>query len=233
MPRPLPCSCSAGGIGKVGAGESGRAHGREARSRRELDPRFLDGVYKMPIGRVSTSPRDERRRHGARRAPIQSPRAASPPTDGFARAGPQPMESIPHTRTGLPACTDQERRTAEWRCAICGGESRHLFSKHGFGIRGCRSCAHQFAEIEPDASHAARVYGDDYFFGRTAGYNDYLSEARLLREHGNRYARLLASHRAPGRVLDVGAAAGFVLEGLLDDGWTGAAVEPNERMARM
>jgi len=137
------------------------------------------------------------------------------------------MESIPHTRTGPPACAGHEHGTAEWRCAICGGESRHLFAKHGFGIRGCRSCAHQFAELEPDAGHAARIYGDDYFFGGTAGYGDYLSEARLLRAHGSRYARLLASHLAPGRVLDVGAAAGFVLEGLLDDGWTGAAVEPH------
>jgi hypothetical protein len=45
-------SCSAGGIGKVGAGENERAHGRDSRSRRDLDPRFLDRVYKVPRGRA-------------------------------------------------------------------------------------------------------------------------------------------------------------------------------------
>lgn len=141
------------------------------------------------------------------------------------------MEPTPHASTGSPPWTGQVRATTEWLCTICGGESRRLFAKRGVSIRGCHRCAHQFAEFALDHEHAARVYGDDYFFGGAAGYDDYLSEARLLRAHGERYARLLAPHLAPGRVLDVGAAAGFVLEGLLDAGWTGAVVEPNARMA--
>lgn len=143
------------------------------------------------------------------------------------------MKSIPHARTSESERVDRPGDAADWRCAICGGESRFLFSKHGVGIRSCGGCGHQFAEVVPDAEHVARTYGDEYFFGGAAGYRDYPSEARLLRAHGHRYARLLASHLHPGRVLDVGAAAGFVLEGLLDGGWAGAAVEPNLRMASM
>jgi SAM-dependent methyltransferase len=77
----------------------------------------------------------------------------------------------------------------------------------------------------------ARVYGDDYFRGGGAGYPDYLAEERLLVEHGRRYGRLLARHTVPGVVLDVGAAAGFILQGLVESGWQGMGVEPNAAMA--
>jgi SAM-dependent methyltransferase len=75
-----------------------------------------------------------------------------------------------------------------------------------------------------------RVYGDDYFFGGGAGYADYLSEAALLRDRGVSYARLLRRFVSTGAVLDVGAAAGFVLEGFLSEGWAGRGIEPNARM---
>src|ERR1041384_3040675 len=32
-------------------------------------------------------------------------------------------------------------------------------------------------------------------------------------------------------MLDVGAAAGFILKGFIDEGWHGTGLEPNERMA--
>lgn len=76
----------------------------------------------------------------------------------------------------------------------------------------------------------ARVYGDDYFFGGGAGYADYLSEAALQRERGVGYARLLRRYGSAATVLDVGAAAGFVLEGFLSEGWKGRGIEPNSRM---
>ena len=41
----------------------------------------------------------------------------------------------------------------------------------------------------------------------------------------------LARYRQPGRVLDVGSAAGFILRGLIDCGWSGRGLEPNRTMA--
>jgi SAM-dependent methyltransferase len=115
-------------------------------------------------------------------------------------------------------------------CAVCGGAGRRLFATRGYDIFGCRECGHRFAQVDHTPDHVRRVYGDDYFFGGGAGYADYLSEAALLRERGVRYARLLRRHVATGTVLDVGAAAGFVLEGFLSEGWEGRGVEPNSRM---
>ncbi len=120
----------------------------------------------------------------------------------------------------------------EVTCAICEGCTREVFSKNGVWIRDCQSCGHRFALPPQDWGHVAATYSDDYFFGGGAGYSNYLSESTLLRQHGQRYGRLLKRFGAPGRLLDVGAAAGFILQGLKDEGWNGSGVEPNAAMAR-
>ncbi len=104
---------------------------------------------------------------------------------------------------------------------------RRLFQRHGYWILGCPSCEHRAAEIAPAHDHVEEQYGDAYFFGGGAGYSDYLAEAPLLRERGRQYGRLLRRYRASGRVLDVGSAAGCILHGLTDEGWSGVGLEPN------
>lgn len=116
-------------------------------------------------------------------------------------------------------------------CPICNGVMRRLFTHQDYWILGCTVCRHRAAEIGAVANHVERVYGDQYFQGGGAGYADYLSEARILRARGQKYGRLLARYTTPGRVLDVGAAAGFVLKGFQDVGWRGEGIEPNPRMA--
>src|SRR5262249_14949747 len=44
-------------------------------------------------------------------------------------------------------------------------------------------------------------------------------------------SRIVHDRCVPGRLLDVGAAAGFLLEGFLEDEWTATAIEPNPTMA--
>lgn len=117
------------------------------------------------------------------------------------------------------------------RCQICTGTSRRIFAKNGHWIRECDGCRHRFAEIVAGASHVSEVYGDEYFFGGGAGYRDYLAEATLLRERGQGYAKIVRPYTNPGTMLDVGAAAGFLLKGFEDCGWTGRGIEPNARMA--
>lgn len=80
-------------------------------------------------------------------------------------------------------------------------------------------------------NHVADIYDDRYFSGGDAGYADYFGEARILTAHGRRYGRLLARYMPPGEMLDVGAAAGFVLRGFIEAGWRGKGIEPNATMA--
>ncbi|NJM46372.1 MAG: class I SAM-dependent methyltransferase [Alkalinema sp. RU_4_3] len=66
-------------------------------------------------------------------------------------------------------------------CPICQSFSRRLFQKEQFWIWKCRSCGHQFLDLETTAHHAEIVYGDDYFNGGGAGYPGYLRDADLVR----------------------------------------------------
>lgn len=121
-------------------------------------------------------------------------------------------------------------REALGPCVVCGCVGHRLFTSHGYAILGCGGCGHRFTTAGQSLDHVSRVYDDSYFFGGGAGYGDYTSEAALLRERGAGYARLLSRYGCVGSVLDVGAAAGFVLEGFLSAGWLGRGVEPNARM---
>jgi SAM-dependent methyltransferase len=122
-------------------------------------------------------------------------------------------------------------RELAMRCPLCSGEMRRLFTHRQYWIRGCKLCYHRAAEIPVSADHVTCVYGDQYFTGGGAGYADYLSEGHLLTAHGRHYARVLARYMQPGEMLDVGAAAGFVLKGFVEAGWHGTGVEPNNTMA--
>lgn len=132
----------------------------------------------------------------------------------------------------IPASSHQSESKESNFCPLCESASSVLFEKHDVPIRECADCRHRFAVPSQTAGHVDRVYDDNYFFGGGAGYDDYLSESALLRAHGRRYAKRLAKFVTPGRVLDVGAAAGFVLQGLCDGGWTGEGVEPNNAVAK-
>jgi SAM-dependent methyltransferase len=116
-------------------------------------------------------------------------------------------------------------------CPICEGSSRRIFAVHGYGIRACAACGHRFADLVPEADHPAVVYGDAYFQEGGAGYPRYLDQAAIVEASGRHYARVVARHMAPGRVLDVGAAAGFVLKAFVEGGWQGLGIEPNDSMA--
>lgn len=116
-------------------------------------------------------------------------------------------------------------------CPLCAGSAHQAFLKYEVPILDCEACGHRFAGLDPAADHLARVYDDAYFFGGGAGYPDYRVEQELLRRLGQRLAHKVKSHAQPGRVLDVGCAAGYVLRGFQDGGWKGFGVEPNQTMA--
>ena len=126
------------------------------------------------------------------------------------------------TETAFPA--------ARASCPLCGSSSVETGSKNGVPLRRCTRCRHRFAGIQPDDGALDAIYGDDYF---TREYGDYHAEARALAARGAAYRRIVERRRTGGRVLDVGAAAGYVLEGFTADAnWTGTGIELNPAMAR-
>lgn len=135
-----------------------------------------------------------------------------------------PPTSVRTVTTGR--ATDQEAR-----CPICGAAGRLYFRHTVCGIHRCPACGDLFADYATPPEHVSRTYGDDYFEGGGAGYPGYHLDREILIETGRRYGRLAARHHAPGSILDVGAAAGYILKGFEETGWRGRGIEPNPRMA--
>jgi SAM-dependent methyltransferase len=119
---------------------------------------------------------------------------------------------------------------ASSHCPLCGEDAVPAFRLGDYRIADCPACGHRFVGNRPAQDHVSTVYGDDYFFGGGDGYDDYLAEGDLLRAQGRRYGEILSRHMAPGRVLDVGSAAGFLQAGLEEAGWKSTGLEPNATM---
>ncbi len=115
-------------------------------------------------------------------------------------------------------------------CKVCGADTQRHFRTGKYWIRQCGECTHQFLELCVTESHSDNVYSDDYFFGGGAGYRNYLAKRDTLIMTGRQYGGILRRFVPHGTVLDVGAAAGFVLEGLAQAGWDGEGLEPNQSM---
>lgn len=116
-------------------------------------------------------------------------------------------------------------------CPLCKNPSRPAFEVHGYDVLDCTVCGHRFAAIEAGETHVQTTYADEYFSGGGAGYSDYLQDSELLMERGRWYSEKIRMHISCGRMLDVGAAAGFILKGFSEAGWQGVGLEPNATMA--
>ncbi|MCA9263227.1 MAG: class I SAM-dependent methyltransferase [Planctomycetales bacterium] len=116
-------------------------------------------------------------------------------------------------------------------CVVCHRGGEHQFTRHGVSIVDCKHCGHRYADYVATDDHVGDVYDHGYFYGGGAGYSDYTQEHGLLIDRGRRYGETLKRYCSAGKLLDVGAAAGFILRGFCDADWTGAGVEPNPEMA--
>lgn len=120
---------------------------------------------------------------------------------------------------------------ATFTCEVCSGASEPWLTVHGYIFHRCTRCSYIFVPMNATMEHVRRVYDDRYFTHGGAGYPDYVGEGPLLREHAARYAELVSRYVKPGVLLDVGAAAGFLLREFIDRGWSGTGIEPNASMA--
>lgn len=114
------------------------------------------------------------------------------------------------------------------KCTVCHSDKTKIkFLKNGYRILYCLKCGHVFTDFAPTAIEVEEIYSDDYFFKGGAGYEDYTLERDMLIKRGEYYAGKMNQFIEPGKVLDVGAAAGFILKGFENKGWQGTGIEPN------
>lgn len=116
------------------------------------------------------------------------------------------------------------------QCQVCGGKGIPVFIKNDHDILKCGQCNHYFTDLQITQDKINEIYSDSYFFGGGNGYPDYLLEKEMLIRRGEYYACKIRNFIPAGKVLDVGAAAGFILKGFKNMGWQGTGIEPNVRM---
>lgn len=118
-------------------------------------------------------------------------------------------------------------------CIICNGNNNKVaFVKNNYMILHCEDCDHLFTDLKLTPKAIDIIYSDNYFNGGGDGYDDYSVEKEMLINRGEYYADKLSKFMDPGKVLDIGSAAGFILKGFENKGWDGTGIEPNKSMVK-
>jgi SAM-dependent methyltransferase len=118
-------------------------------------------------------------------------------------------------------------------CLACGGRDlarlpmRYEYRDTAFPAARCRGCGMRFLRVQPEGESLASMYAAEYFeqdfrCGRSdANAFDAAAFAEENRGLVDAFGRL----RPPGRLLEVGSAAGGLLRHAADRGWTVRGVE--------
>ncbi len=135
-----------------------------------------------------------------------------------------------------PSCAEGD--LVEVACALCGSAERRVRFRDGpFAVVTCADCDLTYVTPRvPPEQLVETVYGEDYWRSPAAkerGYTDYRADADLYRRTFELRKRLVDRFAPrPGRVLDVGCAAGFFLSVMRDAGWDVTGLEPSAPIRR-
>ncbi len=126
---------------------------------------------------------------------------------------------------------------SEVGCGLCGSARHRLrFADAPYRVVQCEDCGLVYVTPRRDAEGLRALYLVDYWRSASAkdfGYTDYLRDEPLyLRTYRRRFPVVRRRFERPGRVLDVGCAAGFFLAVAKEHGWKCTGVEPSPVMAR-
>ncbi len=108
-------------------------------------------------------------------------------------------------------------------CNLCGSTDQKSFCPgNGRGLVQCQACGLVYVSPRPDPEVLYKLYSETYFRNPdsgTVGYTNYLKDEPNIRRTFARRLKFLERFVAPGRVLDVGCAAGFFLAEAQRRGW--------------
>ena len=119
-------------------------------------------------------------------------------------------------------------------CGLCGSSARETkFTDGPFSVVTCSDCGLTYVTPRlTDASLIDEVYNEGYWrsnAAKTRGYTDYSADQELyLKTYRRRMSVVRRHFPQPGRVLDVGCAAGFFLRVMKDEGWDVTGLEPSD-----
>jgi len=128
----------------------------------------------------------------------------------------------PNSATTAPrVAQDVARRHVP--CNLCGSADRRPFCpENGLGLVQCQSCGLVYVSPRPDPAELYALYGETYFHNSESGvvgYSDYIADEANIRRTARRRLRHLERFIRPGRMIDVGCAAGFFIDEARGRGW--------------
>jgi 2-polyprenyl-3-methyl-5-hydroxy-6-metoxy-1,4-benzoquinol methylase len=130
----------------------------------------------------------------------------------------------------VPDAGGARSRLREVPCLFCGvSEERVRFHDGPFRVVECARCGLVYVNprLPPERLH--EMYQEEYWSSDRAkefGYTQYLQEGDLYLRTYRLRRRVIERHRSgPGRVLDVGCAAGFFLAVMVEQGWQTTGIE--------
>ena len=132
-----------------------------------------------------------------------------------------------------------EREATRADCFLCGGRSKKVrYASATFSVRECLECGLAFSDLLPSQQSIRELYQDEYFEAwRLADESSLPVLRRMKHATFNRYfdrlERLMPDVRPPAKVLDVGCAAGFLLEVAKERGYEPYGIELSRLAATM
>lgn len=115
-------------------------------------------------------------------------------------------------------------------CYICGGAMRFLFDKNGHKFWRCMKCGLECIYPQPDNDILDKIYGEHYYDAWGLKQSELIvkkMKQQTFLRHLDELLRL-RSTGALGRLLDCGAATGYLVELTKQLGWDSYAVELSE-----
>jgi 2-polyprenyl-3-methyl-5-hydroxy-6-metoxy-1,4-benzoquinol methylase len=94
----------------------------------------------------------------------------------------------------------------------------------------CPSCGLLFRRDLPTQAELDEIYGLEYFKGGASGYLDYVADEDVHRSSARNRLDALERVVPRGRLLDVGAAAGFFVDEARTRGWDATGIDVSEPM---
>jgi len=121
-------------------------------------------------------------------------------------------------------------------CNQCGSQDLHPYlPENGLGLMQCAECKLVFVGQRPEAHELYALYDESYFENDesgTVGYSHYIKDEANIRKTFARRLHKLEQFVRPGRLLDVGCAAGFFLDEAHKHGWQVQGVDVSNFAAR-
>ncbi len=119
------------------------------------------------------------------------------------------------------------------RCRLCAApEVQPWHTKNAIPLYRCLGCGGAFVPETATPADLASLYAPEYFDGSAStGYPSYVADRSLIERNFGQRLRLIERLHPLGRLLDVGAAYGFLLKVAREHGWEAMGVELAEECA--